>query len=325
MRPLAYTISGAFVAAALALGPSTVWAQSRPSGSGQGGPGGARTSSGGSSSGGSAVSRGDAGGGSSTSSGGSSGSSIGSSGGSSGGSVNRPSGGGAVRSSSGGVRVNPQRLGVTGSRGEAVPRGARPNYDNRTTGRATGRVGQPPSMGGDRNYYWPYGGYGGYYGSGYGPYYYGGYGSYYGMRPWSLGGLYFYNPFWWGYGYPFGLDTYGGPYTGDYYGAYGYGYGGGYGTGTGYGYGPYGDSSRQWGRGGLKLKVKPREAEVYVDGFYMGQVDNFDGTFQQLELEPGGHRVEIRARGFETISFEVNIDPRETITYRGELQALEIK
>ena len=52
----------------------------------------------------------------------------------------------------------------------------------------------------------------------------------------------------------------------------------------------------------------------------MGTVDDFDGTFQKMELEAGAHRVEIRAIGFQTISFDVRVEPNDTITYRGELQ-----
>jgi len=29
----------------------------------------------------------------------------------------------------------------------------------------------------------------------------------------------------------------------------------------------------------VRLKVKPAEASVYVDGFYVGIVDDFDGSF----------------------------------------------
>ncbi|HEX7487030.1 MAG TPA: PEGA domain-containing protein, partial [Vicinamibacterales bacterium] len=76
------------------------------------------------------------------------------------------------------------------------------------------------------------------------------------------------------------------------------------------------------GRGALKLKVEPQDAEVYVDGYYMGVVDDFNGTFQRMELEAGAHHLEIRAPGFQTITFDVRIEPNETVTYRGDLQAL---
>jgi hypothetical protein len=124
---------------------------------------------------------------------------------------------------------------------------------------------------------------------------YPGYGIYY-PGYWGLGAFYYDPWFWGGYGYPYG-------------GYYGGGYGGGY-SSSAY-YGDYGK---------LRLKVKPRDAQVYVDGYFSGVVDQFDGMFQRLTLQAGGHRVEIRADGFETLSFDVMIIPYETVTYSGELK-----
>ncbi len=72
--------------------------------------------------------------------------------------------------------------------------------------------------------------------------------------------------------------------------------------------------------GSLRLKVKPAEASVYVDGYYVGLVDDFDGIFQRLHVEPGPHRIEIREPGYEPLTFDVRIDPGHTTTYRGELE-----
>jgi hypothetical protein len=74
--------------------------------------------------------------------------------------------------------------------------------------------------------------------------------------------------------------------------------------------------------GGLKLKIKPNSATVYIDGYYVGVVDDYDGVFQKLSIEPGMHRVEVRAPGYETLSFDIRIEPGHTTTYRGELQKL---
>ena len=81
----------------------------------------------------------------------------------------------------------------------------------------------------------------------------------------------------------------------------------------------YGRGSAERGDGALRLKVKPADASVYVDGYYVGVVDDFDGVFQRLHLEPGPHRIEIRAPEYETLSFDVLIDPDHTTTYHGEL------
>ena len=80
--------------------------------------------------------------------------------------------------------------------------------------------------------------------------------------------------------------------------------------------------SGYYGTGHLRLKVKPRDAEVYVDGYYAGLVDDFDGTFQKLELEAGPHRIEVRKAGFATMTFEVRVPADESVTYRGELNPL---
>jgi hypothetical protein len=117
-----------------------------------------------------------------------------------------------------------------------------------------------------------------------------------------------------GYGgfYPWGWGFAG--FYGGYYGAYDPWYGW---------YPAYGPSSYGYGYdGSLRLKVKPRNASVYVDGYYAGIVDDFDGIFQRLHIEAGPHRIEIRAPGFEALIFEVRIEPDHTTTYSGELVPL---
>jgi hypothetical protein len=204
-----------------------------------------------------------------------------------------------VRSGGGGGA----RLGSAPPRGEAVPRGSRPNVGNPPVGQAVARTGRPPVPGGGDQYYWPSYYYGGWnYRS---PYW--GYGYY--NNYW--GGLYMYNPFWWGYGDPYyGWDPYLGGGWANIYPGY---YTGGYAA----------PDQAELPDGALKLKVKPREAEVYVDGYFVGQVDSFDGPFQHVDLEPGTHRVEIRAEGFEPITFEVKIAPKQSVTYKGELKRIQ--
>ena len=118
--------------------------------------------------------------------------------------------------------------------------------------------------------------------------------------------------------YPWGF-TYGGAIAG-YYGGYYGGYFGAYDPWYGWfpTYGPS-YSSSYVDQGALRLKVKPVDASVYVDGYYVGIVDDFDGVFQRLRLEPGPHRIEIRAPQYETLAFDVRIDIDETTTYRGAL------
>jgi hypothetical protein len=197
----------------------------------------------------------------------------------------------------------PDTNNATGTR--EVPTWARPRGDRPTTGQAVERTVPPPDRDGH------YTGRSGYY-NGFG--YYNPYGSYgYGYGPY---GSYYYP-----YGFGMGYGLYSGfgwaPYYGDPFGdPYGYGSGGGY----------SGSSASSYGRGeqgNLKLKVKPRSAKVYVDGYFVGPVDQFDGAFQKLALNTGRHKVEIKADGFETAEFDVLINPEQTVTFQGELKRIQ--
>jgi hypothetical protein len=147
----------------------------------------------------------------------------------------------------------------------------------------------------------------------YDPYYSYYYDPYYRSRyywsPWGYGfgfGYMAYDPFLFGtFGYS---DYYADPYLG----------GGGY-----YGGGGYSSSASQAayrGAGSLRLKVKPAHAQVFVDGYLVGDVDSFDGVFQRLNVEAGSHRIELRAEGYETTQFEVMVIPGKTITYEGDMR-----
>ena len=90
------------------------------------------------------------------------------------------------------------------------------------------------------------------------------------------------------------------------------------------GWGPYdpwygGYPSAGGYTGSIRLKVKPRNAAVYVDGFFVGLVDEFDGIFQRLPIEPGAYTIEIRADGYEPHTFDVRVVPDRTTTYEAEL------
>jgi PEGA domain-containing protein len=90
---------------------------------------------------------------------------------------------------------------------------------------------------------------------------------------------------------------------------YYYGYNNYYGPGA---YSPWQVSG--YDIGGVRLKIRPRDAQVFVDGYYAGIVDDFDGTFQSLRLEAGGHKIEIHMPGFEDLELDVHVQPGRTIT-----------
>lgn len=197
----------------------------------------------------------------------------------------------------------------------AVPSWARPRGDRPATDTAVPRT-TPRNAGRNGGYYYdPYAYSGGYYFGGY-------YGYPYGyFAPFSYG---FYDPFYYdpfafspgffGYGMSMGLGGY--PYIDPAYGGdpYAYGVGGG-----SYAQSRY--NSRE--QGNLKLKVKPRAAKVYVDGYYVGVVDEFDGALQKLPLNAGRHHVKVEAEGYETAEFDCTILPEQTVTFQGQLKKIQ--
>lgn len=72
--------------------------------------------------------------------------------------------------------------------------------------------------------------------------------------------------------------------------------------------------------GGVRLKIRPRDAQVFVDGYYAGLVDDFDGTFQSLRLDQGGHKIEIHMPGYEDLELDVHVQPGRTLTLQEDLR-----
>jgi len=68
--------------------------------------------------------------------------------------------------------------------------------------------------------------------------------------------------------------------------------------------------------GGVQIKNAPHDGQVYVDGYYAGIVDDFDGDNKHLNLTAGVHSVEIRVSGRQPTSFDVNVPPNQTVTIR---------
>jgi hypothetical protein len=138
---------------------------------------------------------------------------------------------------------------------------------------------------------------GGYYGGGghYGGGYYGGYRSYY---------PYYSRPYYWGYGaYPWG-----GLYFDSYWSSGGVGY---------YGYGNY---SRPYGEtGSVRVMVNEERAKVYVDGYYAGVVDDFDGLFQRLYVSPGRHDITVKLDGYRTERFDVYVQEGGTVKIQHDM------
>ncbi len=134
-----------------------------------------------------------------------------------------------------------------------------------------------------------------------------------GYRPPRVYGSWFYFP-----GFHLGVQVGYRPYGGGVWSTYYNPYGGWYDP---YAYGGYGYSYNygDFYTGFLRLKVRPRDAQVHVDGYFVGIVDDFDGLFQRVRLEEGPHTVEVRHPYYETLTIDVLIVAGEKVTYQGDL------
>jgi hypothetical protein len=130
-------------------------------------------------------------------------------------------------------------------------------------------------------------------GTGTGDRFYGGRNNYYYGSPYYYSRRYYYDAF----------DPF-------YYGAYGYSpfyYSGSY------GYAPYYYRGRYRDGGSLRVIVDPEQTRVYVDGYYAGIADDFDGIFQRLSVPPGRHDISLKLDGYRTHKFRVYVPVDQTL------------
>jgi PEGA domain len=67
----------------------------------------------------------------------------------------------------------------------------------------------------------------------------------------------------------------------------------------------------------IVLQVQPSSAQIFVDGDYVGTVDD---VRSELTVAAGVHRVEFRAPGYDPIVVDVRVDAGRRITYRAALK-----
>lgn len=84
-----------------------------------------------------------------------------------------------------------------------------------------------------------------------------------------------------------------------------------------YGYQRYYDMSSS-----LRIQVSPRETEVFLDGYFAGTVDDFDGIFQRLNVEPGDHDIELYLPGHRMVQQRVYLQPGRSSNIKLAMQPL---
>ena len=75
--------------------------------------------------------------------------------------------------------------------------------------------------------------------------------------------------------------------------------------------------------GRLQVLATPKQADVYVDGFFAGFVNDFDGVLQYLPATPGDHAITLYKEGYRTITRHVVVTSDSTATLRLKMNRLE--
>ena len=75
-------------------------------------------------------------------------------------------------------------------------------------------------------------------------------------------------------------------------------------------------------RGSARLQVTPRNTQVYVDGYFVGVVDNFDGNLQRLNVEAGEHELQLYLEGHRPFTQKVLFPRGGTLKVTHTMQPL---
>lgn len=103
------------------------------------------------------------------------------------------------------------------------------------------------------------------------------------------------------------------PYFGFYYGPY---------YGPFYPYpGPYAGPVR-YSASAIRTRVKPLETEIYLNGYFAGIADDFDGVFQRLYVPAGEHMIELRLAGHRSFSRMIYVAPGDTFELDHRMEPL---
>ena len=76
------------------------------------------------------------------------------------------------------------------------------------------------------------------------------------------------------------------------------------------------------GYSSARIQVTPKHAEVYVDGYMAGTVDDFDGFLQRLDVPPGEHELTLYLDGYRTIRQKVLFRPGATVKISQAMEPL---
>ena len=66
--------------------------------------------------------------------------------------------------------------------------------------------------------------------------------------------------------------------------------------------------------------MRPKTAEVYVDGRYVGIAGSYDGFPGYLWIDAGAHRVELVQNGYANLEQEIQVSPGQVVELQQKLE-----
>jgi hypothetical protein len=88
-------------------------------------------------------------------------------------------------------------------------------------------------------------------------------------------------------------------------------------------YPPYGHPYYSGAAGAnVRIQVQPKSADVYVDGYLAGIVDQFDGMFQGMLVAPGSHDITVYQEGYKSIVQRLYLSVGSSYKIKGAMEKL---
>jgi hypothetical protein len=69
----------------------------------------------------------------------------------------------------------------------------------------------------------------------------------------------------------------------------------------------------------VKIVVNPNRAAVFVDGQFVGHVDEFNGAHQGMLVVPGAHKITVALPGYRSFETEINAQANQKVEVKTDL------
>ena len=76
------------------------------------------------------------------------------------------------------------------------------------------------------------------------------------------------------------------------------------------------------GQASIRTDVKPKDAQVYLDGRLVGTVRDYNGKNDRLFIFPGEHTLEFRHPNYETYTTQLRVMPDQDLRVRARMRKL---